>query len=116
MQEDETAMGLGDGFDRGPTAQKQSGAKEGREDASTDGTRTSEAPAFFNPLGVDSIEIGVAAFDCIGLPPPDDHPHVYLNMGEQRDIQCPYCSTHYRLNPLLNWNETIPPGCWVAHE
>ena len=71
-------------------------------------------PVFFNPSGVSSIEIGVTAFDCMGVPPPGDHPHVYLNMGELTDIQCPYCSTRYRFNPGLRWNETIPPGCWAG--
>ena len=72
------------------------------------------APQFFNETGVSSIEIGVAAFDCIGLLPPHDHPHVYLNMGEQPDILCPYCSTRYRFNPALRWNETNPVDCWAA--
>ena len=73
-----------------------------------------EIPLFFNELGVSSIEIGVTAFDCMGVLPPHDHPHVYLNMGEKGDILCPYCSTQYRLNPALPWNETIPHNCWMA--
>jgi uncharacterized Zn-finger protein len=73
-----------------------------------------EAPLFFNELGVSSIEIGVTAFHCIGVMPPHDHPHVYLNMGEQADILCPYCSTEYRFNTALLRNETIPANCWSA--
>ncbi len=73
-----------------------------------------EAPLFFNELGVTSIEIGVAAFHCIGVMPPHDHPHVYLNMGEQTDLLCPYCSTEYVLNPALRWNESVPANCWAA--
>ena len=80
----------------------------------TDHTRPLQVPVFFNRMGVSRIEIGVSAFDCIGLLPPHDHPHIYLNMGEQADIRCPYCSTQYRLNAALRWNETIPPRCWVA--
>ena len=73
-----------------------------------------EAPLFFNELGVNSIQIGVAAFHCMGVMPPHDHPHVYLNMGEETDILCSYCSTEYRLNSALSWNETIPQNCWAA--
>lgn len=80
----------------------------------SDGPPAHELPLFSNQMGVDSIEIGVSAFDCMGALPPHDHPHVYLNMGELAQIQCPYCSTRYRLNPALRWNETIPPDCWVA--
>jgi uncharacterized Zn-finger protein len=73
-----------------------------------------ETPLFFNELGVNSIQIGVAAFHCMGVMPPHDHPHVYLNMGEETDILCPYCSTEYRFNAALPWNETIPENCWAA--
>lgn len=73
-----------------------------------------EVPLFFNGTGVSTIEIGVAAFDCMGELPPHDHPHVYLNMGEQADILCPYCATQYRLNSALRWNETTPANCWAA--
>ena len=73
-----------------------------------------ETPLFSNELGVNSIQIGVAAFHCMGVMPPHDHPHVYLNMGEETDILCSYCSTEYRLNSALSWNETIPQNCWAA--
>jgi uncharacterized Zn-finger protein len=58
----------------------------------------SRLPLFFNKLGVSSIEIGVTACHCMGALPPHDHPHVYLNISEQNDILCPYCSTEFRLN------------------
>jgi uncharacterized Zn-finger protein len=76
--------------------------------------RLAGPPRFFNELGVRSIDVGAAAFDCMGAMPPHDHPHVYLNMGEQTEILCPYCSTEYRFNAALRWNETIPAGCWAA--
>jgi len=72
-----------------------------------------ELPMFFNELGVRGIEIGVAAFECIGVMPPHDHPHVYLDMGEGTQILCPYCSTEYRLNRALLWNLTEPAKCWA---
>ena len=73
-----------------------------------------EVPLFINEMGMSTIEIGVSAFDCMGVLPPHDHPHVYLNMGEAVEILCPYCSTQYRLNPALRWNETIPINCWAG--
>jgi uncharacterized Zn-finger protein len=89
-------------------------AMNGGEGRLTHGMRPPQVPLFFNQAGVASIEIGVSTFDCIGARPPHDHPRIYLNMGEQTEIQCPYCSTRYRLNPALRWNETIPPGCCAA--
>jgi len=79
------------------------------------GTGPSQVPVFSNPMGMRRIEIGVTSFDCIGLLPPDDHPHVYLNMGEEADIRCPYCSTQYQFNPALRWSETIPANCCAGH-
>jgi uncharacterized Zn-finger protein len=38
----------------------------------------------------------VREFQCIGAAPPYDHPHVYLDMGSDDEIICPYCSTRYR--------------------
>jgi len=33
---------------------------------------------------------------CIGVSPPQDHPHIYINMGEADTILCPYCGTRFR--------------------
>jgi uncharacterized Zn-finger protein len=73
-----------------------------------------ETPRFFNELGVRTIDVGAGAFDCMGAMPPHDHPHVYLNMGEEPGIMCPYCSTEYRFNAALSWDETIPANCRVT--
>ena len=45
------------------------------------------------------IEIGAREFMCVGAKPPLDHPHVFLDMGGDNEIICPYCSTLYRLDP-----------------
>ena len=37
---------------------------------------------FRNDRGIPEICIGVREFECIGESPPQDHPHVYINMGE----------------------------------
>src|SRR5690242_12936164 len=44
---------------------------------------------FRNDRGVPEIRIGVSEFKCIGISPPQDHPHVYINMGEADTILCP---------------------------
>jgi hypothetical protein len=38
---------------------------------------------------------------CVGESPPQDHPHVYINMGEADTILCPYCATRFRFDPRL---------------
>ena len=58
-------------------------------------------PHFHNTDGVARIEIGSREFQCIGALPPFDHPHVYLDMGTDSEVVCPYCSTHYVFNSRL---------------
>ena len=36
---------------------------------------------FKNDQGVPEIRIGVKEFKCVGASPPQDHPHIYLEMG-----------------------------------
>ena len=38
---------------------------------------------------------------CVGANPPFDHPHVFLDLGNDNEIICPYCSTLYALPPTL---------------
>ena len=38
-------------------------------------------PKFRNDHGVPEICIGVREFECIGVSPPQDHPHIYIDMG-----------------------------------
>jgi uncharacterized Zn-finger protein len=42
------------------------------------------------------VFVSVKEFECIGAEPPYDHPHVYLDMGSEDEIICPYCSTRFR--------------------
>ena len=58
-------------------------------------------PHFQNNAGHAAIDIGVREFMCVGALPPFDHPHVYIDMGKDDDIVCPYCSTHYLYNARL---------------
>ena len=68
----------------------------------------SRYPKFRNDRAVLEIRIGVREFNCIGVSPPHDHPHVYINMGAQDTILCPYCVTRYRYDPRLAPFEADP--------
>ena len=67
-------------------------------------------PHFHNDTGVPVIDIGVKEFMCVGAKPPFDHPHVYLDMGDDDETICPYCSTLYRYRAQLGPTKTDPPG------
>ena len=68
-------------------------------------------PHFQNDQGHAAIEIGVREFMCVGANPPFDHPHVFLDMGDEEEVVCPYCSTLYRHDASLNAEQTVPAGC-----
>ena len=68
-------------------------------------------PKFHNEVGVPIVRIGCREFKCIGAKPPQDHPHVYLNMGEDSVIICPYCATLFRFDSSLAANEADPADC-----
>ncbi|MCR4268180.1 zinc-finger domain-containing protein [Nitratireductor sp. ZSWI3] len=68
-------------------------------------------PHFQNTSGHRAIEIGVKEFMCVGANPPNDHPHVFIDMGDGNERVCPYCSTLYRYNAALKVSETKPEGC-----
>jgi uncharacterized Zn-finger protein len=71
-------------------------------------------PHFHNDLGVERIEIGAREFKCTGAREPYDHPHVYLDMGDDSEIICPYCSTLFVHNPALGGAEANPAACAYA--
>ena len=68
-------------------------------------------PHFINDQGVASIKIGVKEFQCMGAHPPHDHPHVYLDIGHEAEIVCPYCSTLFVYDSVLAADASDPPGC-----
>lgn len=82
--------------------------------AATSPVASSPFPKFHNDPAVTEIRIGARAFHCIGALPPQDHPHVYLNMGTRADILCPYCATRYRFDPALERTASDPAGCAYA--
>lgn len=69
---------------------------------------------FLNDAAVETITIGLKAFACIGNTPPHDHPHVYLEMGDEDEILCPYCATRYRFEPSFSATQTDPPDCFFG--
>ena len=66
---------------------------------------------FRNDNGAKEIRIGLKQFKCIGASPPHDHPHIYLDMGNDEAILCPYCATLFRFDGCLNSREADPPDC-----
>jgi uncharacterized Zn-finger protein len=73
-------------------------------------------PHFANDQGAEKIGIGVKEFQCMGARPPHDHPHVYLDMGAEGQILCPYCSTLFVYHSGLAADATEPAGCLVSGE
>jgi uncharacterized Zn-finger protein len=73
-------------------------------------------PHFANDAGAEKITIGVKEFQCMGARSPFDHPHVFLDMGSDDQIICPYCSTLYRYDKRLGEAESDPPGAIVNAE
>jgi uncharacterized Zn-finger protein len=52
-------------------------------------------PHFHNDLGVPAIKVGVKEFMCMGALPPQDHPHIFIDMGGDNEAICSYCSTRF---------------------
>jgi len=65
-------------------------------------------PHFHNEMGVAAIDIGAKEFMCIGAMPPQDHPHVFIDMGDESQAICPYCSTLYRYDGTLGEHGSRP--------
>ena len=66
-------------------------------------------PQYHNDMGVPVIHIGAKEFECIGASPPMDHPHIFIDMGDENETVCGYCSTLYRFDPTLEPGEARPP-------
>ena len=73
-------------------------------------------PKFHNEIGVPIVRVGCREFKCIGAKPPQDHPHIYLNMGEADTILCPYCGTRFCFDPQLTPLEVDPPDSFFADD
>jgi uncharacterized Zn-finger protein len=71
-------------------------------------------PHIANDQGAEKVLVGVKELQCMGARAPFDHPHVFLDMGGDTQILCPYCSTLYVHEPRLHADETDPKGCLVS--
>lgn len=68
-------------------------------------------PHFHNDIGVSTIHVGTKEFMCMGAEPPFDHPHIFLDMGDEAEVVCPYCSTLYKYRPELGPRGAEPETC-----
>lgn len=73
-------------------------------------------PHFHNDAGAPMIEIGCKEFMCTGATAPFDHPHIFLDMGDDAEIICSYCSTHFRYARDLSPEQSRPPGCLIVSD
>lgn len=77
----------------------------------------STIPHFHNQPGVRIIHTGAREFMCIGALPPFDHPHIFIDMGDDNEAVCSYCSTLYRYDPALAPGTSNPAECvWHDNE
>ena len=73
-------------------------------------------PHYHNTPGVPVVNVGAREFMCIGALPPFDHPHVFLDLGSEDELVCPYCSTLYRFRADLKRGAADPAACiWHSH-
>ncbi|HUS98306.1 MAG TPA: zinc-finger domain-containing protein [Hyphomicrobiaceae bacterium] len=70
-------------------------------------------PHFANDQGAEKITVGVKELQCMGARSPFDHPHVFLDMGSESQVLCPYCSTLYVHDARLAADDSDPSGCLV---
>ncbi len=71
-------------------------------------------PYFHNSPGVPVVEIGAREFKCTGSKAPHDHPHIYLDMGQDEEIVCPYCSTLFKHANDLGASDARPAEAGYA--
>jgi uncharacterized Zn-finger protein len=69
-------------------------------------------PHFANDEGLEQIVIGAKEFMCVGARPPFDHPHVFLDMGDDDRKPCPYCGTLYVYDPKLKATASVPESAF----
>ena len=62
-------------------------------------------PHFHNQPGLQTVRVRAREFMCVGALPPFDHPHIFIDMGDEIDIVCSYCSTRFV------FDATIPALC-----
>jgi uncharacterized Zn-finger protein len=85
-------------------------------------------PYFHDNTGVGRVRIRVRKFMCAGDLPPFDHPHIFIDMGDENEIVCGYCGTLFVYDPDLeamcdppecefhpeSLPEPVPPPCDIS--
>jgi len=66
-------------------------------------------PKFMNDRGDPEIRIGVREFRCVGVSPPQDHPHIYID-------PLSLLGTRFRFDPRLTSFDADPPGSFFADQ
>ena len=61
--------------------------------------------------GCRSCALAAVSSSALGISRPQDHPHVYLNMGDASEIVCPYCSTLFRFDQSSGAHEADRADC-----
>ncbi|MBO0732877.1 MAG: zinc-finger domain-containing protein [Methylocapsa sp.] len=67
-------------------------------------------PYFHNNPGIGRVRVRAKKFMCAGDLPPFDHPHIFIDMGDDDEIVCPYCGTLFAFDPNLG-AMCEPPEC-----
>jgi uncharacterized Zn-finger protein len=67
-------------------------------------------PYFHNNPGAGRVRVRTKKFMCAGDLPPFDHPHIYIDMGDDDEIVCGYCGTLFVYDPRLD-TMCEPPEC-----
>ncbi len=75
------------------------------------GSSHTTVPHIHNTAGLAAIRVGTKTLMCIGTLPPLDHPHVFLNMGDEKSVICPYCSTYFLFDSDLSAGDCSPHHC-----
>jgi uncharacterized Zn-finger protein len=70
---------------------------------------------FRNDRGVSEICIGVRKFECIGVSPPQDHPHIYIDMGRGGHDPLSLRGTRFRFDPRLTPLDAEPPDSFLLN-
>ena len=71
-------------------------------------------PHFTNDEGVRVVLVSAHEFMCIGARPPFDHPHIFIDMGDDHEAVCSYCSTLFRYDASLKPGEAVPASAAYA--
>tara|TARA_Y100001970_G_scaffold258835_1_gene339176 strand:+ start:4434 stop:4646 length:213 start_codon:yes stop_codon:yes gene_type:complete len=66
-----------------------------------------DLPKITNDNGKKEIEVTFSKFICIGASQPHDHPHVALEIGQNKKISCPYCGTIFKLLDAVDYLDNL---------